>query len=465
MADISKEVQQLMEAKYGEEVRGAFKSCMEKINNDNESYQDIKESVEESANTIKQYVENFDTKSAETEENLLQLTEKIGEEKKTQTDLQNSEALAKQTHTSLEEKIQEAGNAGTTLSGITEIAKAEKSNLDQSVEAGRTAKNELQQKIAEAGKLSADMLEAKNNLVGLTEKNAEAVRNIEALDAKIKTAGSSGELLEKQTQAADTSNAALEGTIRTADTSKTALEGVTETANDTKQFLSQKIMEAGNTIDDITAAKGSLAQAGVEAQKVVEAVNQSSQNATAAKAELDNAITRSTESKEALIGSITESGVAINKVNDAIGAADTAVDKTVTATNEVKKATEEAKKTDAKLLQSSSDANELKTALDAAVGSVAQNATAEEIARILQTNSTLLGQIAESAGKAGSLNGFGLNLLEDGSVSLTYSDPDTGELQDSAVFPKETTLAALDKALGEMNESLKIIALREGGTL
>lgn len=114
MADISKEVQQLMEAKYGEEVRGAFKSCMEKINNDNESYQDIKESVEESANTIKQYVENFDTKSAETEENLLQLTEKIGEAKKTQTDLQNSEALAKQTHTSLEEKIQEAGNAGTT---------------------------------------------------------------------------------------------------------------------------------------------------------------------------------------------------------------------------------------------------------------------------------------------------------------------------------------------------------------
>ena len=91
-----------MEAKYGEEVRGAFKSCMEKINNDNESYQEIKESVEKSANEIKQYVENFDTKSEKTEENLNQLTTaKI--RAKTQTDLQNSEALAKQTHTSLEE--------------------------------------------------------------------------------------------------------------------------------------------------------------------------------------------------------------------------------------------------------------------------------------------------------------------------------------------------------------------------
>lgn len=465
MADISKEVQQLMEAKYGEEVRGAFKSCMEKINNDNESYQAIKDSVKASENTIKQYVDAFDTKSVETEGNLRQLTAKIGEAQKTQTDLQNSESLAKQTQVSLSKKIQEATDTGTTLSGITEIAQKEKSSLDQSITDGTTAKNELQQKIAEAGKLSADMMEAKNNLAGLTEKNAEAVRNIDALDAKIKTAGSSGTLLEKQIQAADAVNTTLEGTIRTADTSKTALENATVVAGDTKQLLSQKITEARSTIDDITAAKGSLAQAGFEAQKVVETVNQSAQNATAAKAALDNTIKSSAESKAALAGSITESGVAINKVNDAIRAAGVAVEETVAATNETKKTTEEAKNADTKLSQSASDANALKTALDAVVGSVAQNATAEEIARILQTNSTLLAQIAESAGKAGSLNGFGLNLLQDGSVSLTYSNPDTGELQGSAIFPKESTLSALDQALAEMNVSLKKIAISKGGTV
>lgn len=183
------------------------------------------------------------------------------------------------------------------------------------------------------------------------------------------------------------------------------------------------------------------------------------------KTELENTIRASGESKEALLGAITESGTAITKVNESIKNAGTAVEETVAATNETKKATEAAQSAESKLSQSTADAEELKTALDQAVSGVAQDATAEEILKILQKSAEYMAQIAESAGKAGSLNGFGLNLLEDGSVSLTYSDPDTGELQDSAIFPKETTLTALDKALGEMNESLKIIALREGGAL
>ena len=183
------------------------------------------------------------------------------------------------------------------------------------------------------------------------------------------------------------------------------------------------------------------------------------------KTELENTIRASGESKEALSGAITESGTAITKVNESIKNAGTAVEETVAATNETKKATEAAQSAESKLSQSTADAEELKTALDQAVSGVAQDATAEEILKILQKSAEYMAQIAESAGKAGSLNGFGLNLLEDGSVSLTYSDPDTGELQDSAIFPKETTLTALDKALGEMNESLKIIALRDGGAL
>lgn len=110
-------------------------------------------------------------------------------------------------------------------------------------------------------------------------------------------------------------------------------------------------------------------------------------------------------------------------------------------------------------------AEELKTALDQAVDGVAQDATAEEILKILQKSADYMAQIAESAGKAGSLNGFGLNLLQDGSVSLTYSNPDTGELQGSAIFPKESTLSALDQALAEMNVSLKKIAISKGGTV
>jgi len=131
----------------------------------------------------------------------------------------------------------------------------------------------------------------------------------------------------------------------------------------------------------------------------------------------------------------------------------------------VQAAAEAAKSVESELSQSTADAEELKTALDQAVDGVAQDATAEEILKILQRSADYMAQIAESAGKAGSLNGFGLNLLQDGSVSLTYSNPDTGELQGSAIFPKESTLSALDQALAEMNVSLKKIAISKGGTV
>lgn len=49
MADISQEIDQLRNAVYGEEVRGAFISCMQKIHEENESYNSIKESVNQSA--------------------------------------------------------------------------------------------------------------------------------------------------------------------------------------------------------------------------------------------------------------------------------------------------------------------------------------------------------------------------------------------------------------------------------
>lgn len=224
-----------------------------------------------------------------------------------------------------------------------------------------------------------------------------------------------------------------------------------------KQAAVEEIARTG------TVYKTAVEDAGNAAKKVEEAVNQSTQNAASAKLELENTIRASEEIEEALAEAITVSGTAITKMNEAIKNAGTAVEETVAATNETKKATEAAQSAESKLSQSTADAEELKTALDQAVGGVAQDATAEEILKILQKSADYMAQIAESAGKAGSLNGFGLNLLEDGSVSLTYSDPDTGELQDSAIFPKDSTAKRLDKALGEMNEQLKVIALREGG--
>ena len=59
MADISKEVEQLRNAVYGEEVRGAFISCMKKIHEENENYNEINESVVAAANSAKKECEDI----------------------------------------------------------------------------------------------------------------------------------------------------------------------------------------------------------------------------------------------------------------------------------------------------------------------------------------------------------------------------------------------------------------------
>ena len=201
-----------------------------------------------------------------------------------------------------------------------------------------------------------------------------------------------------------------------------------------------------------------IAEENKKADKNIEALGASIKAAESASAEMRKNVDKA----------VTESGTAIEKVNEAIKNAGTAKEAADTATLETNKATEEANTTKTKLDNAATQANELKDALDKSIGEVAKDATGLLILNVLQNGADLLGQIAkiveETAGKAGSLNGFGLNLLEDGSVALTYTNPETNLLEASAIFPKDSTAKKLDKTLGEMNEHLKIIALREGGT-
>lgn len=77
MADISQEIDQLRNAVYGEEVRGAFISCMQKIHEENESYNNIKESVDASVAAVKKQVDAIDTKSVEVQKALQDLVNSI----------------------------------------------------------------------------------------------------------------------------------------------------------------------------------------------------------------------------------------------------------------------------------------------------------------------------------------------------------------------------------------------------
>ena len=188
-----------------------------------------------------------------------------------------------------------------------------------------------------------------------------------------------------------------------------------------------------------------------------------------AKSELDSAISEGkqvagdarTES-EVLSGKIKDSQNAVNEVAAAVKQASEAnmtLSGTIQSAGESKTQAEETKK---QLDSSTSTAEEMKTALDNAVDEVAKDATVENVADLIQKSIEFLEIIAESAGKAGSLNGFGLNMGVDGAVILSYSDPETGELIGSATFPRETTLQEIGDCLDGINENLKVIAIKGG---
>lgn len=115
--DISKEINQLKNAVYGEEVRGAFVSCMEKIHEENESYDNIKAQVAQSAENVEKQVGTINTKAEEVQTSLDNLADAISNGKKQQTAIEQSVEKGKTQQTNLEETIK---NAKTQQSAMIE---------------------------------------------------------------------------------------------------------------------------------------------------------------------------------------------------------------------------------------------------------------------------------------------------------------------------------------------------------
>ena len=198
MADISQEIDQLRNAVYGEEVRGAFISCMQKIHEENESYDSIKKSVDASAATVKKQVEAIDTKSAEVQKALQDLANSISNGKKQQTAIEDAIKSGKAQQTATEKatgdsKIQQTATEKATsdsktqqtaLQKVVDSAKQIDSAIQQSVTAANTAANNASaatKSATEAASLANQSTEAAKaattNANNATEKTNAAVKN------------------------------------------------------------------------------------------------------------------------------------------------------------------------------------------------------------------------------------------------------------------------------------------------
>lgn len=100
--------------------------------------------------------------------------------------------------------------------------------------------------------------------------------------------------------------------------------------------------------------------------------------------------------------------------------------------------------------------------VQAVVDGIAQESTAQQILEKSNQSLPFLEEIARNSGKAGSLNGFGLEKGANDSVVITYTNPETEQFESASVLPTDATLVKIDEALTGINESLKIIALQKG---
>lgn len=213
MADIKQYTDRIKNAVYGEEVRDSIVGALEKVNDDNNSYQDIKDQITSDKEAIDRQVETFGD-----------MTEDATEIK---TALDASVATANTAKTNLENATATANTAKTNLQTATSTANTARTNLEKATEDAETAKT------------NADT--AKSQLVTATSNANTAKANLDSARTAAETALAN---LNTAIEQASTSKGNLDSTISAANTAKTQLQTVIDNSGTAKSDLSTVIAQA-----------------------------------------------------------------------------------------------------------------------------------------------------------------------------------------------------------------------------
>lgn len=172
MANIKPYTDEIANAVYGEEVRSSIINALNKVNDDNNSYQDIKNQIVASKDDVNEAVAEFDAKVASAQDAttaLIDATTKANTAKK-----------------NLDSSINSANTAKSALDTAISNAKTAKSNLDTSTSTGNTAKNNLDTAISNATKTRSDLnavissaQSAQSSLSGVIAQASTAQTNLQ----------------------------------------------------------------------------------------------------------------------------------------------------------------------------------------------------------------------------------------------------------------------------------------------
>ena len=223
MADIKQYTDQIANAVYGEEVRGSIINALNKVNDDNNSYAQIKSDVVAAKDDVSAQVAAFD--------------QKVANAQSATTALTNATNTANTTKKNLDASVSAANTAKTNVDSSTSKANAAKSNVDAAV--------------STANQTITNANTAKSNLDSSIKNASTAQSNVQST---INTANATNTTLKDTTATASTVNSNLNGTISSANSAKTSLQDTINNSNTAKSNLSGVITQSAKSQQDLNTA-------------------------------------------------------------------------------------------------------------------------------------------------------------------------------------------------------------------
>lgn len=248
MADIKQYTEQIAQAVYGEEVRSSIINALNKVNDDNNSYQDIKNEIVQAKDDVDEQVANFDVKVASAQSATTALENATATANTAKSQLSSATSTANTAKTNLTNATSTANTAKSNLETATNNAntaktnaETAKTNLDASITSANTAKSNLETAISNANT-------AKTNLDTSTNTGQTAKTNLETAINNATTAKSQ---LETVISDADSIKSDLSSVIVSANTAKLNLDSSVATANGVYQSLQNENASASSNLEEL----------------------------------------------------------------------------------------------------------------------------------------------------------------------------------------------------------------------
>lgn len=242
MANIQPYIDQILNAVYGEEVRSSIVNALEKVNDDNNSYADLKKEVIAAKDAVDKDVDA--------------VQQKLNAASTALTNLQNATNAANTAKTNLQNATNTANTAKSNLTNATSTANTAKSNVEAATNAAKTAISNANAAKTNLEKVITSATTTQSNLQGVID-NANQIKG--QLDSSNATAVTSKKNLNSAISDASVAKSQLQEVINSASSVKTSLSNVISTANTAKSNLDASVATANNVLQSLSAENASAA--------------------------------------------------------------------------------------------------------------------------------------------------------------------------------------------------------------